>query len=925
MRPGTRLGPYEILSALGAGGMGEVYRARDTTLDRDVAVKILPGSFASDPDRLMRFTREAKTLAALNHPNIAQIYGVEESASTGSGQALRALVMELVEGEDLSTVIARGPIPLADALPIARQIADALEAAHEAGIVHRDLKPANIKVRADGTVKVLDFGLAKALDPAGASSAPATAPANSPTMTSPALTSMGLIVGTAAYMAPEQAKGRAVDKRADIWAFGVVLYEMLTRSRLFEAEDVSETLAAVLTRDLSLTSLPQTMPPRLRRLLRDCLVRDPRQRLRDIGDARIVLDQIIAGTADETPTGAAATAPAAGVPRWQRAVRWGVAAAATMAVGGAVWMLKPEPVRTVMRFSIALPEGQTFSNTGRQIVAVSPDGTNLAYTANSRLYLRPLSGLEARAIAGSETDAAIGPAFSPDGQSVVFYSAAAASPGGSLKRVAVAGGAAAAICPATLPLGLSWDETGIVFGQVGKGILRVAADGGHEPEVIAAAGADEVLSSPHLLPGARAVLFSVRKGTASWDEAAVVVQPLDGGARKTLVQGASDGRYLPTGHLVYAVSGVLQAVPFDPEGLTVTGGSVPLVQGVRRTLRSGPTGTGGAQFSASSTGLLAFVPGPVESGLTNDNDLAVFDRKGNAQPLRFPPANYLWPRVSPNGKSVAFGIDDTREISVWLYDLAGGTAMRRLTFGGRNMYPIWSADGEWVAFWSDRDGDRAIFRQRADGSGVAERLTKPEGGSEHVPQAFSPDGAALLYSVSWPRVEDRHGPILWTLSMKDRSATPFGVEQSAGLVQGAFSPDGRWVAYQARGAGAPSMQTFLEPFPRTGAKYLVGAGGHPYWSPKGDELILNVNAGVSVIVPVKTTPAVTFGQPVPLSRAGRLESSPINNQRGADSLPDGEHIIGVASGPPTATADRTSEIVVVLNWFDDVRQKVGAR
>jgi eukaryotic-like serine/threonine-protein kinase len=949
LTPGTRLGAYEIIAAIGSGGMGDVYRARDTTLDRDVAIKVLPEAVAGDADRLARFTREAKTLAALNHPNIAQIYGIEES--TGA----TALVMELVEGEDLSTIIASGqrhseaasvserlsdsasaaprgggPAPakataarrsfsegaasrhleIDHALTIARQIADALEAAHEQGIVHRDLKPANVKVRADGTVKVLDFGLAKAMDPAGASSASASALANSPTLTSPAMTAMGMILGTAAYMAPEQARGRPVDKRADIWAFGVVLYEMLTGRRLFEGEDVSLTLAAVLRADVNFDALPAATPDRVRRVLAACLQRDLKQRVPDIGAVRLALD----GAFETSAPATALVAPAAR-PLWRRALPVSVALlVGGLAVGLIAWSLWPMPIRPpVTRFSIALPEGQAFSGTARRVLDLSQDGENLVYVANRRLYLRPMSGLDPRPISGIQGVANLtSPAISPDGQSVAFFTTDY-----GLQHVALAGGAVTTICPATNPFGLTWDESGILFGQQ-KGIMRVSANGG-TPEVLAAAGAGETLRGPQMLPGGRAVLFTVSNGNV--DEQQIAVQPLDGGARKTLIDGGTSGQYLPTGHLVYGVQGVLMAVPFDLSSLSVTGGPVVLVEGVSRS--QGATSGSAVQFSVSATGALAFVPGPaVIASSSGTRVLAMVDRQGQTEPLGLPPGTYRSPRVSPDGKFVTFDTDDGNGRDVWVYALAGGAAIRKLTFGGQNQAPIWSPDGQWIVFQSDRDGDQALFRQRMDGATVAERLTKPASGVEQVPQTFSPDGRYLLYSE-----HQGNRWTLWAMTMADKTATAFGDVSSVGLVEAAFSPDGRWVAYQSGVAGVgtggiANTQTFLQPFPSTGAKYLVGQGGHPYWSPKGDGLILNVAPGRSAIVPVRTTPAVTFGEPIDFPRQGRAEGSPAASRRNADSLPDGEHIIGVYTAAEVSGTVAPSSIVVVLNWFDDVRQRM---
>jgi serine/threonine-protein kinase len=917
---GFRLGVYEVTAPIGEGGMGMVYRATDTSLDRQVAIKVLPDAFAQDAERLARFEREAKTLAALNHPHIAAIYGFERSSST------QALVMELVEGEDLSQRIARGAIPPDEALPIARQIADALEAAHEQGIIHRDLKPANIKVRADGTVKVLDFGLAKAAGPPegghyvqpGMSLSPTMM---SPTMVSPAMMSAaGVILGTAAYMAPEQAKGRAVDKRADIWAFGVVVHEMLTGGHLFLADTIPETLAHVMTRQIDLGTMPAATPRRIRDLLARCLEKDPKKRLRDIGEARIQLEEVISGVADDLSSAAVGVATAPAVSHRRERVAWAVAVAAAvllaLVTGAAAWRLKPEPARGVARFAVPLPDGQDFTGTGRQVVALSPDGSTLVYVANTRLYVRPISALDARLLVGETGGQVTSPVVSPDGRSVAFYSAADST----LKRLDLAGGASVTITPADNPLGMSWSDEGLVFSQADTGILRVSPDGG-VPEVIVPPSPDETKTLPQLLPGGQAVLMSVKPAAEGWDKGAVVVQPLGGGARTTVVAAGSYGRYIPTGHLVYAVNGVLMAVPFDADSLSVSGGPVPIVEGVRRDgLGTGQVGT--AQFAVSASGTLAFLPGPAV-GSSIGNLLGLVDRKGNLQPLAVPPGNYAAPRISPDGRFVAFEVEDSQEPSVWIYELAGRTAMRRLTFGKKNRAPIWSPDGQWVVFQSDREGDLAGFRQRADGTGVAERVTKPEAGEEHIPQSVSPDGKHLLFTVRKERTYT-----LRTTQVPARvgaKAEPFGgVRSEQGLVEGVFSPDGRWVAYQepVPGSGG-NPPVFLQPFPATGAKYLVRQqGGHPYWSPKGDQLILNVRAGQSVIVPVTTTPAVALGQEVNFPRTGRTEGAPQTSRRNSDSHPDGEHIVGITT---TGAGQGTSrQITVVLNWFDELRARVPA-
>ena len=615
---GTRLGSYEILSALGAGGMGEVYRARDTQLDRDVAIKLLPEAFADDPDRLARFQREAKVLASLNHPHIAAIYGLEDA------DGVKAIVMELVEGEDLAQRLRRGAIPLDEALPIARQIAEALEGAHEQGIIHRDLKPANIKVRPDGAVKVLDFGLAKALEPAAGSSVDLAAP----TITSPAITRMGIILGTAAYMSPEQVKGRQADKRSDVWAFGAVLYEMLSGRRAFKGDDTSDTLAAVLREAIDWTALPASTPTPLRHLMARCLERDVRRRLRDIGEARIALENPAAAAMGDAGSVIALAPPR---PLWRRGLPFAVTTLLASALGGAaVWTMRPSTAPAVVRFTLALPDGQNFTSPGRSMVAISPDGTKIAYVADFRLYLRSLGDLEAKPLHGTdfgETDGkragVANPVFSPDGQFIAFFAAT----DNTLKKVPVSGGAAVTLCPATNVFGLSWGDTGIVFGQgivAGQGapgILRVSPNGG-APETLIRVQSDEVVHGPEILPDGHSVLMTVTTGNDPdrWNKGRIVVQSLTSHERKTLVEGGSDARYSPTGHLVYALGGVVFAVPFDLGRLETTGDTVPVVEGVQRA----GINTGTAQLAFARNGSLIYIPGPVSAA--HQQDLAWVDR-----------------------------------------------------------------------------------------------------------------------------------------------------------------------------------------------------------------------------------------------------------------------------------------------------------
>jgi serine/threonine-protein kinase len=958
---GTRLGVYEVIAQIGAGGMGEVYRARDTTLDRDVAIKILPEAFAHDAERLARFTREAKTLASLNHPNIAAIYGLEEGPAE-AGHHVRALVMELVEGEDLSQRIeglrAKGSgLPIDEALAIAKQIADALEAAHEQGIIHRDLKPANIKVRSDGMVKVLDFGLAKAMGPAeaghyvpnvapGVSPVPNVAPgvspvpnvaqgfspaglSHSPTITTPAMTQAGMILGTAAYMAPEQAKGRTVDRRADVWAFGAVLYEMLSGHRVFAGEDISDTLANVLKTEPDWNRLPAEVSPRVRLALRACLQKDPKQRLGDVQSVRLALDGAFESAVPQTAALAAAPPPR---PLWKRAVPAIVAAVVAGAIVGATaWALRPSPPSSpVTRFAIALGEGQQFTVNNQQSLALSPDGTALAYVASDQLFVRLMSDRDARPIAGTQqTPTPYGPVFSPDGRSIAFFSQLDRA----IKKIAVSGGAAITICPTESAFGMAWDADGILFHDY-KRIMRVSANGG-QPAVLVTFKDGEVPYGPQVLPGGEWMLLTIAAAanTDAWNKAQIVVQSLKTSERKTLVSGGSAGRYLPTGlasptrpereggHLVYALGGILFAVPFDLRHLSVTGGPVPIVEGVQR----GASGnSGAARFSVSSNGSLAFVPGPV-SASSAQFDLALIDRNGTRQPLKLPPGGYEYPRLSPDGKQIAVGSDDGKDAIVWIYDISGTSSIRRLTLGGRNRFPIWSADGVHVAFQSDREGALAIFLQRADGGAPAERLTKPDKDTAHVPESWSPDGKTLLFSVGLGSTNNNYA--LAALSLPDKTVTPVGGIQSSIPPAAAFSPDGKWVAYSTGTRATNAL--FVQPFPATGATYPIskGNGFHPTWARDGKELFYSAGTTRFVGVSVTTRPTFLFGNPVPMAATAGLrlfrERGP-EFERDNDITLDGKRFLGViTAGEDTASsAAAAPRIEVVLNWFEELKARV---
>ena len=893
---GTTLGLYEIIAGLGAGGMGEVYRARDTKLGRNVAIKVLPEAFAFDADRVARLTREARMLASLNHPRIAALHGMEQS------EGRHFLVMELVEGETLADRLARGPLPVQEALNVARQIAEALEAAHEKGVIHRDLKPANVKITPDDEVKVLDFGLAKAME----SEPRATSIANSPTLSRLA-TEAGIILGTAAYMSPEQAKGFAADQRSDIFSLGVVLFEMLTGRRPFQGETAAEVLASVIVRDPELATLPHGLNPRVVDLVRRCLEKQPKRRWQAIGDVRAEIEAILAAPATISTT----AAPAPPAPVWRRAIPLAAVAVLSAALTAfVIWSRVPPRIGpAITRFSIVVPNDQQILGNSRQVIALSPDGTQLAYAANGRVYLRAMSGRDVYPLQGIEgSDGVNAITFAPDSRAVVFWARDR-----TLKRISITGGAAISLCEADGPLGLRWDRYGIVFAQQ-SGIMRISPNGG-KPEVIVPAKGGEIMLAPQILPGGEAILFTVGDNptTDGWNRAIIVVQSLRTGERKTLVEGGADGRYVPTGHLVYAVGGTLFAVPFDVRRQEVRGGPTAIVEGVARATAAA---SGGSHFSFADNGSLVYLTGP--AGLSSDVfDIAFTDRDGKVQRLNLPEGPYEHPRVSPDGKRLTFGTDNGRETVVWVYDLAGRSAMQRLTIGGKNRYPIWSADGNRVTFQSDRDGDTAIFWQRADRTGGAERLTKPEPGTTHIPDAWSPDGKHLLFSV-----ESGPSYTLSMLTLADRKVAPFDNIKSTARSTPVFSPDGRWVAYAASEQGITGTQIYVQPFPPSGAHYQLFAKvgdfpHHPLWTPDGKGILYVPRVGELEAVTVETTPTLVFGNALRVPRT--FPSAAPTTPRTFDIAPNGK-IVGVvvpASNPTAGTRPRSIE--VVLNWFEELK------
>ena len=891
LTPGSRIGPYEIGTQIGAGGMGEVYRARDTRLGRDVAVKTLPDSVTKDPERLARFRREAQVLAALNHQHIASIYGLEEADSH------RFLVLELVDGETLAARIQRGPVPIEEALPIAREIAEAIESAHERGIVHRDLKPANIALTSRDRVKVLDFGLAKAAD--GSGTADSVSALNLPTITSPAmLTQVGTILGTAAYMSPEQTRGRIADKRSDVWAFGCVLFEMLTGRRAFDGDEISDTLAAVLKSDPPWSELPPSVPPPIRTLLKGCLEKNPRERISDMSTVLFVLKQDASreiGVPMHTHGSAL-----------KRAWPLAAVAAASLAIGAAAavvfWPRASVSAGQVVRFALPMGDGERQLTLTRRAVAVSRDGSHIAYSAGGRIFVRSVAASESRPIAGTELG--LLPTFSPDGQSIAFWVE------GALKRVPLSGGVPTTICAARSPISLDWDAGGIVFEQRGTGILRIAPNAGTpEPIVPLADRSDSVLGA-QLLPDGDTVLFSLGRYDAAdarvW-LGNVFIQSIRTGERTKILEGATFPRYLPTGDLVYMAEGTLMRVSFDAARRQGTVGSAVAVEGVNYA--------GSAHFAVSDTGVLVYIPGPARGGQT-----AVFfyDRKGAVTPLPLSRGSYSHPRVSPDGKQLAVETSDGTQSVISIYDLSGASAIRRLTFGGNNRLPIWSRDGKRIAFRSDREGDQGIYWQPADGSAPApERLTQAEPGTVHTPESWSPVDDVLLYSIT-----KATETTLWTLSLKDHKTSRFGDVASAGVpTNAAFSPDGHWIAYQAGEAtsfGEPTL--YVQPFPPTGTKSEIARGGRPMWSPDGRELFFVPSPQQFMVVSVTRQPVFTVTNPILVPR--RFGVAGPRNPRPYDILPDGRFVaVGLASQNGEEGAPR---IEVVVNWFEELKQKQAA-
>ena len=893
---GQTIAHYKVTEKLGAGGMGEVYRARDERLGRDVALKILPEEFAADPSRLERFRREAHLLASLSHPNIAAIHGLEEAAG------VRCLVLELVEGETLEEKIRRGPLPLEEALGIARQTADALEAAHEKGVIHRDLKPGNVKVTPEGQVKLLDFGLAKAFEGEQTPAALGT----SPTLTA-AATRAGVILGTAAYMSPEQARAKAVDRRADIWAFGVVLYEMLSGKQAFPGETVSDTLAALLKTEPDQSGLPADTPAQVLRLLRRCLQKDPKQRLQSIADARLDIEEALSAPAAPEVVGAPAARPQ---PAWRRTLPWaaGLVAGAVL-TGAAVWQLRPaaEPP-TVSRFAETLGPGLTIALSELPTVAISPDGTRIALVVTragtNQILIRSLDKLEAQPLAG--TEGAENPFFSPDGHWLGFFAE------GKLKKISLSGGAPFALCDAPVPRGAVWtpDDTILFAPNTEVGLFRISVAGG-APEPVTQLDAENIERThrwPFLLPGGRSVLVTINtvENPDNFEPAQVAAINLATGEKKILIEGGYMPAYSPGGHLLYSRSGVLLAAPFDLDRLEITGTPVPVVEGVTASRETGST-----SYALSPNGHLVYVPGGLAVA---DRYLVWVDRQGKEQILPAEAKAFDEPRIAPDGRRVAHSITGP-DSNVWTYDI-GRNVVSRLTFGPSTFAPLWTPDGKRIVFSQPTPGNRkpALAWRLADGTGEADTLIEAD--SVMQPESVSPDGRFLLFARAFAGTSSD----IFVLPLEgDHKPYPF-LNTPATEYNAAFSPDGRWVAYVSFETGRPEIYVRAFPGPGGGKWQVSNEGGtQPVW-PKGANEIFYRNGERVMAVSVQTQPTFQPGSPRQLF-VGRylLWTGPF---RSYDVAPGGQRFLMVRDKDQDLSA-RT--VTVVLHWAGELAQRAPAK
>ena len=878
--PGAHIGSYEIGELIGEGGMGTVYRAHDSRLGRDVAIKVVRPELAANPDRISRFDREARLLASLSHTNIATVYGLEHAGDT------RILILELVPGITLSERLREGDLPVRESLAHALQMAAGIASAHDQGIIHRDLKPANIKITPTGTIKILDFGLAKAL----AVDSSAQAVAVSSTLTSGG-TAEGVILGTAAYMSPEQARGKEVDKRTDVWAFGCVLYDMLTGKAAFAGDTLSDTIAAILTRDPDWSRLPAEVPEPVRRLLRRCLQKDVNRRLRDMGDARIELEDALGLSGDGRQRPESAEAPSAATFARISRGRAPLVAGALLAVAGLgaaayAVLLNGDDVRprAAAQFLIPLPGNERLDGLDFPAVALAPADTHIAYVAtrggSPHLFVRALASLETQPLAG--TEGALGPFFSPDGNWIAFFAS------GKLKKVPVAGGPVRDIADAEIGFGGVWapDNTIIFAPNNASELMRVNADGGAAEPVTTLDTARGEFSHrwPELLPDGKTILFTGGRD-GSWDDADIVVQRLGSKERRTLVQGGTAPRYASTGHVLYVRGGVLHALPFDPRTLQAIGDVLPGQADVMQSI------DGAAQVAVSPAGSLLYVPGSAGASMRT---LAWADRSGALQPLAAPPRAYASPRLSRDDRTIAVAIGFDRP-DVWSYDIAGNR-FEQLTFAGGSS-PEWGTGRRFV-FAASRGGPMNIFAKASEGGGVEERLTN--GSSPHVPHAVTPDGGVLF-------VQNDAGGRDIGVVRPDHSIESL-LATSANEYAPALSPDGRWLAYVSDRSGRAEVYVGAFADPSRSVQVSKDGGTEPKWRRDGEELYFRTGPRMMAAA-VRTRPALAV-QPARELFSGTYQSGEAGRPAYDVSL-DGSRFLMVR---PPDVAPPGRELRIILGW-----------
>ncbi len=872
---GKTLAHYEITAAIGKGGMGEVYQATDTKLGRSVAIKVLPEEFAQDAERVARFEREAKLLASLNHPNIAAIYGLEES------EGIRFLVLELVEGQTLSERLLRGRLRVQESLGIALQIAEALEAAHEKGVIHRDLKPANIKVTSEGKVKVLDFGLAKAY--AGAAAGEETV---LETLAEDAGSGQGVLLGTPAYMSPEQARRQSADNRSDVWAFGCVLFELLTGKILFKGNTLSDTIVAILEREPDFGALPRHLDPRIRRLLDHCLTKNPKGRWQAIGDVRLEMEERLASP--EEALQASAGGPSRN-PYVYGYVLTALLLGALVSFLATGYLTTQAPEPRVTRFDLELPEGQVLAAAGEELLlALSPKGDKIVYVADSRLNLWDLERGESRSLQTRDS-VTMAPSFSPDGQWVVYFSRADLQ----LKKISIDGGAPLIICEVEEFAGASWttDDT-IVYAEP-RGIMTVSPEGG-VPELLIDPEEGFVEYFPRILPDGGSLLYTVLD-RPSLDK--VVVFSLEADAKKQVIARGVDARYVPTGHVLYSIEDVLYAVGFDAASRNVTSGPVAVLEGIWNA--------GSPNYAVSSEGTLVYVPGGYRS-MTFEGTLELVDKEGESAPLLDERRAYRWADLSPEADLVVVWIDDASGGDIWILDVESGTPSQLTDDDREKGRPIWTPDGERVTF--PMDGD--IYWQRADGSEPPELLWDHD--AAVLGMSWSRDGQLLAFDAFDPETSSD----IWILSLEEGTARLFETTPAREMIP-AFSPDGEWIAYGRR-LGFGVGEAWVAPYPGPGAAHLVSAwAGGTFWSRDGRELYYKNSPNVQeiVAVPVELKPSFRRGAVRPLFE---MPASFLIT----DLHPDGERFLIIRSD--SEFNPESNRINVVLNWFQELKEKVPA-